>query len=351
MDTQLKSHVYYEYFRSYFAGATDSLKDRIDDLKSISHGGAVDESFLHELLENSTEEVRLEKLGDLFRKQLCEYHWALELYRKALEIYKKILGEDHLDVANTYNNIANVMESHGKLEDAMELYRKALKIKKKTLGEEHSDGKALEIYKKTLGAEHPDVSMTYNNIANVMESHGKLEDAMELYRKALKIKKKTLGEEHSDGKALEIYKKTLREEHPDVSMTYNNIANVMESHGKLEDAMELYRKALKIKKKTLGEEHWSVASTSNNMANVESQSKEEKEEFQAGSYDSMILMQTSMSMETRKQVTGIYSATMISSARKEQRKGTCLEVSLKGAAAKHDRPPIASRPILQRRYP
>jgi tetratricopeptide (TPR) repeat protein len=184
-------------------------------------------------LENSTEEVRLEKLGDLFRKQLCEYHWALELYRKALEIYKKILGEDHLDVANTYNNIANVMESHGKLEDAMELYRKALKIKKKTLGEEH----------------------------------------------------------------------------------------------------------------------WSVASTSNNMANVESQSKEEKEEFQAGSYDSMILMQTSMSMETRKQVTGIYSATMISSARKEQRKGTCLEVSLKGAAAKHDRPPIASRPILQRRYP
>jgi hypothetical protein len=77
MDTQLKSHVYYEYFRSYFAGATDSLKDRIDDLKAISHGGAVDESFLHELLENST------------HVRLCEYHWALELYRKALKIKKK----------------------------------------------------------------------------------------------------------------------------------------------------------------------------------------------------------------------------------------------------------------------
>jgi hypothetical protein len=34
-------------------GATGSLKDRLDDLKVIHHGGAVDESFLHELLENN----------------------------------------------------------------------------------------------------------------------------------------------------------------------------------------------------------------------------------------------------------------------------------------------------------
>jgi tetratricopeptide (TPR) repeat protein len=319
MDTQLKSHVHYEYFRSYFAGATDSLKDRLDDLKAISHCGAVDESFLHELLENSTDEVRLEKLGDLFRDQLCEYHWALEFYRKALEIKKKTLGEEHSDVANAYSNMAVVLRSQGKLDDAMELYRKALEIKKKTLGEDHSSvaetynnmglvlldsqgnlddamelhRKALEIKKKTLGEDHSSVAMTYNNMANVLKSQGKLDDAMELYWKALEIMKKTLGEDHptvactynnmglvlqSQGKledamelhrkALEIYKKTLGEEHSSVASTYNNMASVLQSQGKLDDAMELYRKALEIKKKTLGEDHSSVADTYNIMANV-----------------------------------------------------------------------------------
>jgi tetratricopeptide (TPR) repeat protein len=46
--------------------------------------------------------------------------------------------------------MANVLESQGKLEDAMELYRKAL-----------------EIYKKTPGEEHPFVAMTYNNMARL----------------------------------------------------------------------------------------------------------------------------------------------------------------------------------------
>jgi tetratricopeptide (TPR) repeat protein len=48
-------------------------------------------------------------------------------------------------------------------------------------------------------------------------------------------------------------------------MTYNNMAIVLESQGKLEDAMELHRKALEIMKKTSGEDHSSVADTYNNM--------------------------------------------------------------------------------------
>jgi tetratricopeptide (TPR) repeat protein len=240
INTQLKSHVYDEYFRSYFAGATDSLKNRLDDLKAISHGGAVDESFLHELLENSTDEVRLENFGDLFCKQLCEYHWALELYRKALEIKKKILGEDHLDVADTYNMMAIVLRSQGKLDDAMELYGKALEIKKKTLGEDHSDAAGV-----------------YNNMANVLQLQGKLDDAMGLY-----------------GKALAIYEKTLGEDHSSVAGAYNNMAGILKRQGKLDDAMELYRKALEICKKTLGEDHSAVAGVYDNMTKIfESQGK------------------------------------------------------------------------------
>jgi tetratricopeptide (TPR) repeat protein len=81
-------------------------------------------------------------------------------------------------------------------------------------------------------------------MANVMESQGKLDDAMELY-----------------GKALETYKKTLGEDHSSVADTYNNMAIVLQSQEKLDDAMELYWKALEIDKKTLGEEYSSVTST------------------------------------------------------------------------------------------
>jgi tetratricopeptide (TPR) repeat protein len=83
---------------------------------------------------------------------------------------------------------------------------------------------------------------TWARVANVMQSRGKLDDAMELHRMALEIKKMTLGKDHSS-----------------VGDTYNNMADVMESQGKLDDAMVLYRMALEIKKKTLGEDHSSVA--------------------------------------------------------------------------------------------
>jgi pentatricopeptide repeat protein len=83
-------------------------------------------------------------------------------------------------VADTYNNMAIVLRSQGKLDDAMELHRKALDIKQKTLGEDHSS-----------------LADTYNNMANILQSQGMLEDAMELYGKALEIKMKTLGEDHS----------------------------------------------------------------------------------------------------------------------------------------------------------
>jgi hypothetical protein len=77
----------------------------------MSQGGAVDESFLHELLENSTDEVRLDKLGDLFYHQLGEYRWALELYGKAIELRKKTLGEYHSDVVHVYIDMAGVLGS------------------------------------------------------------------------------------------------------------------------------------------------------------------------------------------------------------------------------------------------
>ncbi|KAJ1463766.1 expressed protein, partial [Baffinella frigidus] len=56
---------------------------------------------------------------------------------KGLAIKIKALGEDHPDVAATYNNIASVYDKQGKHEMALELYEKGLAIKIKALGEDH----------------------------------------------------------------------------------------------------------------------------------------------------------------------------------------------------------------------
>ena len=45
--------------------------------------------------------------------KLGEYNQAKELHQKALTIYKKIFGEDHADVATSYNNLALVYNNLG----------------------------------------------------------------------------------------------------------------------------------------------------------------------------------------------------------------------------------------------
>ena len=62
---------------------------------------------------------------------LGENNQAKELHEKALTIYKQIFGEDHADVATSYNNLALVYERLEEYNQAKELYGKALIIKKK----------------------------------------------------------------------------------------------------------------------------------------------------------------------------------------------------------------------------
>ena len=83
-------------------------------------------------------------------KRLGEYNQAKELHEKALIIRKKIFGEDHADVATSYNNLASVYNSLGEYNQAKELHEKALIISKKIFGEDHAD-----------------VATSYNNLALV----------------------------------------------------------------------------------------------------------------------------------------------------------------------------------------
>jgi tetratricopeptide (TPR) repeat protein len=75
----------------------------------------------------------------------------LENYQKVLEIFIKVSGQDHPDVAASYNNdvaasynnIGNVYNRQGKYEEALDMFTKSLDIKTRIYG----------------GDNHPDVNM------------------------------------------------------------------------------------------------------------------------------------------------------------------------------------------------
>ncbi|KAJ1480867.1 hypothetical protein T484DRAFT_1600632, partial [Baffinella frigidus] len=117
-----------------------------------------------------------------------KHETALEQFKKCLAIRIKALGEDHSDLAATYNNIAGVYTKQGKHETALEQFKKCLAIRIKALGEDH-----------------PSVAATYNHIATTkynmacsLEEQGELARAGGLFRESASIYSKVFGAEHEE---------------------------------------------------------------------------------------------------------------------------------------------------------
>jgi len=236
--------------------------------------------------------------------------------RQALGIYQKVLGENHPDTAQGYNNIAGCLQALGKSSEALPLYQKALGIYQKVLGENHPDTatsynnvalclddlgkssealplfqKALGMSLKVLGQNHPRTAASYSSVAICLHALGKSSEALALFQKALAIRLKVLGQNHPDtalsynnvascldalGKssealpphrqALAIRLKVLGENHPHMAQSYNNVAVCLDALGKSSEALPLHRQALAIRLKMLGENHPNTATCYNNLA-------------------------------------------------------------------------------------
>mmetsp|Transcript_8307 Transcript_8307/g.19997 ORF Transcript_8307/g.19997 Transcript_8307/m.19997 type:complete len:746 (-) Transcript_8307:650-2887(-) len=269
-DGELHSHQHYEYFRKYFGGATQSLKDRLEDLKIISK--SKDKSSL---LDNSCDEKRLERLAFLFHEHLCEYDLAIRAYKmiSGRHLYdadqpnKILVADNYMKMANAYqqreqfqlaldaydsakaiynlcdqdrslglvyHNMAGIYSKQGDLKRSIALYEKSLRLKQRSLNPDNAS-----------------IANTCNNMALVMLRRRKMEKAIPLLEEALRLKTTEFGTEH-----------------PSVAATYNNIANARRQEGNYEEAIALYEKSCGIKRRALGENHESVALALNNIAHI-----------------------------------------------------------------------------------
>ena len=101
--------------------------------------------------------------------QADRYAEAIPLAERALDIVEQQLGPNHLNTAQSLNNLARLYEATGRYEEAEPLYERALLIREQELGE-------LD----------PDTVTTVGELARLYELAGNYEEAEALLKRKLR---------------------------------------------------------------------------------------------------------------------------------------------------------------------
>nr|WP_278002576.1 tetratricopeptide repeat protein [Nodosilinea sp. FACHB-13] len=175
----------------------------------------------------------MNNLAALYQSQ-GRYSEAEPFFRDALMLHQRLLDDDHPTVATSMNNLAYLCESQGRYSEAELFFRDALMLRQRFLDDDH-----------------PDVATSMNNLAGLYELQGRYSEAEPLLRDALTLRQQRLGDNH-----------------PDVASSMNNLAELYRSQGRYSEAEPLFRKALTLLQWRLGDDHPNVASSMNNLANL-----------------------------------------------------------------------------------
>ena len=163
-----------------------------------------------------------------------DYQKAISNFQKALGIWEKSLGEDYDVVAIAYDNVASVYKETGNYNEA-----------KKNLD------KAFEIKKRLYGENNPSLATLYNNRGGLCEKQGDYECAAENY-----------------SKAFELYTALYGEKHPSVANIYNNIGGIYGHYNDYDHALAMFATALEIWSTTLGDNHPDTRTALENIGEV-----------------------------------------------------------------------------------
>jgi tetratricopeptide (TPR) repeat protein len=161
--------------------------------------------------------------------QLPEAHvWA----RMASGLEARLGSGDELRRALLHGNLGNMLESAGRLDEAIE---------------EH--GEALALYESVLGPNHPSTAVAHHGLGSTQLRRGHHAEALASF-----------------SRALEIFERAYGPNHPHVGRALNNIGNAKSGLGRLDDAERAYRRACDVLEATLGPEHLVVAMARVNLA-------------------------------------------------------------------------------------
>ena len=243
--------------------------------------------------------------GALFVVKTAEIPEKIRLALRALAIREKLLGPNHIDVAQSLYTLGRVSWQAGEYLDARRKWERALAIREKALGPRHGTVRILLAYlaavmtdmgdcegarplgerfiallEKAYGPEHPFVGRGLNVLFRVDYCASNYTEARRVTERALAIKAKAWGEENvsvaSDRvnlaqllweigdytearrnyeRALSVYEKVYGPQSVNVAECLGGLARVAASSGDSTTARTLQERAVNVYEQALGPDH------------------------------------------------------------------------------------------------
>jgi serine/threonine protein kinase len=229
-----------------------------------------------ELQDQPAIRARLMHIMGVVYGNLGLYPEATSLLQQALDTRRKLHGDEHLDVAETQDALADVLADKYELAGAEELHRQALATRRKLLGDEHllvADSRhglalvllgrdqseqarplaqeALSLRRQLLEHEHPDIAASLRLLGTVLM----VEQAFDESEAALR-------------EAGDMYRKLLGNDALEVAECLHLLARAHLLQAEYDVAEELFEQSRGIKQRVLGENHVSVADALANQADL-----------------------------------------------------------------------------------
>ncbi len=280
----------------------EALADRMTVRQLLDRGGNEVETALSEQPEIQAR--LMHALGEAYRN-LGSYGESARLVGKAVETRRMIHGENHADLAESLNLLAEVRLAQGDDEEAEELANEAWDIRRRLFGNQHPavadtmetlanvrismgdyetaeklQREVLAMRRLLFDAQHPDIAVGLDNLAWIHFSRDEFYEAESLFREALDMRLDLFGPEHRHvatslsnlgqclemkgdlkeagehyQEALHISRKMLGDEHPDLAISLNNLAGWLEQKRDFDKAEEHYCEALELRRRMLGDDH------------------------------------------------------------------------------------------------
>ncbi len=255
-------------------------------------------------------------IGDTYRV-LGEYDFAEPNLLRSLELSEQTLGPEHEDVAACLESQAQLLHEMGKLADAERLFRRAVVMNQVRLGNDHlrtAKSKALlagllkaeekldeatALYDDALAIERRqpghevEVARILNDLAQVLSTEGKVEEAERQFLEAISIQHRVLGTSHPDlantlhnfailltskgereeaetvfRQVVAMWRELLGNQHPFLAASLVNLGVILKDQGKLDEAEPIYREAIEIQRSALGDNHPDLGATLYNFAKL-----------------------------------------------------------------------------------
>ena len=258
----------------------------------------------------------LNDLGEL-RREAGDLEGAESAHRDALRIRRAALGPEAPRVLESLNNLAVVLSLSGDFDEADALFREAIRgverAREETpeMAEVYNNAaqlyqdqaryaeaepmmrRALAIWRSTLGDAHGEVAIGLNNLGMLHSKMGDYAGAAALYRDAVARWRGLYGEDHpyvgfglnnlgvvldkqgryAEAEAVkttvvERHRRLLGDEHPEVAKALGNLAVTLSNQGELARAEALQREGLALARRSLGPDHPEVGNGLHNLATV-----------------------------------------------------------------------------------